>query len=491
MMDDRLTRRSLLAGLASGYFMSNTRLRAQPSDPATLAIDEARRLIAEKKLSPVELVRAYLARIERLNPRINAYITVMGDSALKQAQALEAEIAKGRSRGPLHGMPIALKDNIDTAGVKTTAASAVFADRVPKEDAVVVRKLREAGAVFLGKLNMHEFAYGGTSIVSAFGPVRNPWNTDYSPGGSSGGSAAAVAARLCAAALGTDTAASIRMPAAFCGVVGLKATHGLASIRGIIPLSESHDHVGPLARSVADSALVMTALTGFDALDPMSIVAERVNYRDAIGTAVAKFRIGIPRKPFFDDLDPEIRTAAENAIAVIRKLTAATADVTLPEAETFPALLGEIYAYHAEYVADAARRKLYQPLTLERILDGSKLPLAVYVEARRQMAILRNRAPEIFARVDLLVTPTTMRMQPTIASATADPTSEITLIRNTVPFNVLGIPTISIPCGFSRTGLPIGLQITGPRLGEARVLALAHAYEQATEWHRRTPKAFS
>jgi aspartyl-tRNA(Asn)/glutamyl-tRNA(Gln) amidotransferase subunit A len=487
MMDDGITRRSLLAGIAAGYFVSNARLHAQPTDPATLTIDDARRLIAGKKLSPVEITRAYLARIEKLNPRLNAYITVTGDSALKEAQALEDELAKGRIRGPLHGVPIALKDNIDTAGVKTTAASALLADRVPKEDAVVVRKLRDAGAVFLGKLNMHEFAYGGTSAVSHFGPVRNPWNTDYSPGGSSGGSAAAVAARLCAAALGTDTAASIRMPAAFCGVVGLKATHGLASIRGIIPLAESHDHVGPLARSVADSALIMSALAGFDPQDPMSIPAERVNYRAAVGAAVSKLRIGLPRKPFFDDLDPEITSAVESAITVIRKLTAATVDVTLPEAETFPALLGDIYAYHASDAADAARRKLYQPLTLQRILDGSKIPLPAYVEARRQMAILRNRVPEIFSRVDLLVTPTTMRMQPTIASATADPTSEITLIRNTVPFNVLGIPTISIPCGFSRAGLPIGLQISGPRLGESRVLALAHSYEQATEWHRRMP----
>lgn len=484
-MNDGLTRRTLLAGFVAGYFVSSTRLRAQPSDLTTLTIDEARRLIAEKKLSPVDLVRAYLARIEKVNPRINAYITVTSDSALQQAQALEAEIAKGKARSPLHGVPIALKDNIDTAGVRTTAASALFADRVPKDDAVVVRKLREAGAVFLGKLNMHEFAYGGTSVVSHFGPVRNPWNTDYSPGGSSGGSAAAVAARLCAAALGTDTAASIRMPAAFCNVVGLKATHGLASIRGIIPLAESHDHVGPLARSVADSALIMAALAGFDPLDPMSIVADPLSYRDAIGGVVSKLRIGIPRKPFFDDLDPEIDIAVENALAVIGKLTAGSVDVTLPAAGTSAALLGAAYAYHAEYVADAGRNTLYHPETLQRILNGSKIPLRDYVEARRQMAILRNRVPEIFARVDLLVTPTTMRMPPTIASTASD-LSDVIFIRNTVPFNVLGIPTISIPCGFSRAGLPIGLQISGPRLGEARVLALAHGYERATEWHRRT-----
>jgi aspartyl-tRNA(Asn)/glutamyl-tRNA(Gln) amidotransferase subunit A len=486
-MSDAITRRDLLAGVAAGMLATSARLRAQASDPTSLTIDDARRLLAGRKLSPVDLTRAYLARIEKLNPRLNAYITVTGDAALKQAQALEAELAKGRTRGPLHGVPIALKDNIDTAGIKTTAASALFADRVPAEDAVVVGKLRDAGAVFLGKLNMHEFAYGGTSAVSHVGPVRNPWNPDYSPGGSSGGSAAAVAARLCAAALGTDTAASIRMPAAFCGIVGLKATHGLASIRGIIPLSESHDHVGPLARSVADSALVMTALTGFDPRDPMSIVSERLNYRDAIGAAVSKLRIGIPRKPFFDDLDPEIASAVENAIGVIRKLTATIADVTLPAVDTLPALLGEVYAYHARDVADPARRKLYQPLTLERILDGSKIPLPAYVEARRQMTIARNTASEHFARVDVLITPTTMRMPPAVARAIAEAPSEIMLIRNTVPFNALGIPTISVPCGFTRAGLPIGLQISGPRLGESRVLALAHAYEQATEWHRRLP----
>ena len=210
------------------------------------------------------------------------------DQALEQARALEAELARGQRRGPLHGIPIGLKDNIDTAGILTTAASAVYADRIPGEDAECVRKLRDAGAVFLGKLNMHEFAYGGTSAVTHYGPVHNPWDLDDNPGGSSGGSAAAVAARLCAAALGTDTAASVRYPAACCGVAGLKATHGLASIRGIVPLSEFHDHVGPLARSVADCALVMTALAGFDPLDPVSIRAAREDYHAAIGREVRR-----------------------------------------------------------------------------------------------------------------------------------------------------------------------------------------------------------
>src|SRR5262245_36343808 len=284
MTNDSISRRDVLAAAAAGAaLMAGAGANAQPkpsqADELTrLTIAEAGKRIAARTLSPVDLTRAYLERIAKLNPRVNAYITVTADAALAQARALEAELASGRNRGPLHGIPIGLKDNIDTAGILTTAASAVYADRVPREDAPVVTKLRDAGAVFLGKLNMHEFAYGGTCAVTHYGPVRNPWNLDYTPGGSSGGSAAAVAARMCAAALGTDTAASIRLPAAYCGVAGLKATHGLASIRGIVPISETYDHVGPLARSVADCALVMEVLAGFDPLDPVSIRAERANW---------------------------------------------------------------------------------------------------------------------------------------------------------------------------------------------------------------------
>src|SRR6201988_4590191 len=251
-IEDPITRRGLMAGAAATAVLAAARTDAQrtPGDDLTkLSVAEAGRRIAARQLSPVELTRAYLERIESVDRRINSFITVTADRALEQARALEAEIARGQNRGPLHGIPVGLKDNIDTAGILTTAASAVYADRIPTEDAEVVRKLRDAGAIFLGKLNMHEFAYGGTSAVTHYGPVPNPWRLDVNPGGSSGGSAAAVAARLCAAALGTDTAASVRFPASCCGVAGLKATHGLASIRGIVPLSEMHDHVGPLARS--------------------------------------------------------------------------------------------------------------------------------------------------------------------------------------------------------------------------------------------------
>ncbi|HEX7238554.1 MAG TPA: amidase [Gammaproteobacteria bacterium] len=491
-IEDPITRRGLMAGAAATAVLAAARTDAQRArgndDLTKLSVAEAGRRIAARQLSPVELTRAYLERIESVDRRINSFITVTADRALEQARAAEAEIGRGQYRGPLHGVPLGLKDNIDTAGILTTAASAVYADRVPTEDAECVRKLRDAGAVLLGKLNMHEFAYGGTSAVTHYGPVHNPWDLDVNPGGSSGGSAAAVAARLCAAALGTDTAASVRFPASCCGIAGLKATHGLASIRGIVPLSEMHDHVGPLARSVEDAAIVMTALAGFDALDPVSIRAERQDYRAAIGSAVRGLRVGIPRAPFFMDLDPEIDSAARAAVDVLARLTSGTTrDVSISAPDTYALLDAETYAYHAPLLADAAKRALYQPLTLQRVMGGGSVPTGVYIEQRRKMQIARNTIDDVFKDVDVLVAPTNMVLPKTIAAVVANPAAEGSLIRNTLPFNVFGIPAISIPCGFTRAGLPIGMQIIGPRLGEARVLALAHAYEQATEWHRREP----
>jgi aspartyl-tRNA(Asn)/glutamyl-tRNA(Gln) amidotransferase subunit A len=490
MTGDGTTRRDIMTAVAVGAVLATTRAAAQRGrndDLTRLSIAEAGRRIAARDLSPVELTTAYLERIESVDGKLNSYITVTAEQALARARTLEAELARGRNRGPLHGIPIGLKDNIDTAGILTTAASAVYAERVPAENAECVRKLEQAGAVFLGKLNMHEFAYGGTSAVTHYGPVHNPWNLAHHPGGSSGGSAAAVAARLCAAALGTDTAASVRYPAACCGVAGLKATHGLASIRGIVPLSEMHDHVGPLARSVADCALVMTALAGFDALDPVSIRTEREDYHAAIGRDVRRLRIGIPRAPFFEQLDPEIDAAVNSAIEVLVGLTSPTRDVPISTPDTYGLLDAETYAYHAPLLADAAKRALYQPLTLERVQGGSRVTSQVYIEQRRQMQIARNTVDSLFEDVDILVAPTCMALPATIEAVLENPAAEGSLIRNTLPFNVLGIPAISVPCGFTRAGLPIGMQIIGPRLGEARVLALAHAYEQGSEWQRREP----
>jgi aspartyl-tRNA(Asn)/glutamyl-tRNA(Gln) amidotransferase subunit A len=491
--DNSTTRRDVLVGAAATAVLATARVSARDTrrddDLTRLSIADASRRIAARELSPVELTQAYLRRIESIDPRVNAFITVTAERALEQARALESELGRSGPRGPLHGIPIGLKDNIDTAGVRTTAASAVYADRIPTEDAECVRKLRDAGAIFLGKLNMHEFAFGGTCVVSDDGPVRNPWNLKFSPGGSSGGSGAAVSARLCAAALGTDTAASIRLPAAYCGVTGLKATHGIASIRGIVPLSEMHDHVGPLARSVGDCALVMNALVGFDPRDPVSIRTEPQDLRQAIGADVARLRIGIVHAPFFENLDPEIAAATNAALATLKAMTRGITELTLPAVDSFAVLGAEVYEYHASMVADPARRALYKPQTLGRILDGANVPATAYVAAHRRMILARNTVNDLLANVDVLIAPTAMRMPARIDAVVTDGPDDrdFDLIRNTLPFDVYGIPAISVPCGFTRAGLPIGLQIAGRRSGEAAVLALAHAYQVATDWHRREP----
>lgn len=463
--------------------------RAQTTQLTELTLEEAARLIRTRAVSPVELTRAYLARIERLNPRINAYITVTAEPALEQARALEAEVVRGRWRGPLHGIPIALKDNIDTAGLRTTAASALFASRVPDTDAAVWRRLQDAGAVLLGKLNMHELAYGGTSAITHFGPVHNPWNLEHIPGGSSGGSAAAVAARMCCVALGTDTLASIRLPAAYCGVTGLKATHGLASIRGIIPVAESLDHVGPICHSVADAALVLQAIAGFDPLDPVSVRADLPAYGAALPRPVGKLRIGVPREGYFEKLHPDVEAASRRALETLAGFAVEVRDVTLPPPGDFPTLLAEAHAWHERYLADPATRKLYNPVTLERLLAAGQFSAAQYIEARRQLALARNAIAAVFTDVDVLVTPTAPGLPERIDEAEnpAVAAGAESSVRNTAPFNLYGIPTISVPIGFSGTGLPIGLQISGPTLGELPMLALAHAYQQATDWHRRRP----
>src|ERR1700728_2931767 len=285
--------------------------------------------LRRKEISPVELTRACLDRIQKLNPTLNAFITVSADSALAEARAAEKEISRGEWRGPLHGIPVALKDIIDTAGTRTTAASSVFQDRIPVEDAEVVKRLRQAGAVILGKNNLHEFAYGGSSLISFSGNVHNPRNTAHIAGGSSGGSAAAVAAGLCYASIGTDTAGSIREPAALCGCVGIKPTYGRVSTRGVIPLSWSLDHVGPLAAAVSDAAVVLQAIAGYDPLDTNSVDVAASDYVSVLVESTKTLRIGIPRTYFYDDLHAEVRAAVEEALAVIRKRVAEIHDVRI------------------------------------------------------------------------------------------------------------------------------------------------------------------
>lgn len=440
-----------------------------------LTIAEVSELLRRKQISPVELTNSCLARIERLNPVINAFITVMHESALAQAREAENEIVAGNWRGPLHGIPIGLKDLIDTAGVKTTCGSALFADRVPTEDAEVVRRLKSAGAVLIGKQNLQEFAWGGTSTSSYFGPVHNPLDLDRIAGGSSGGSAAAVAAGMCFAAIGTDTGGSVREPAAFCGIVGLKPTYGRVSLRGVFPLSSSLDHVGPLCRSVKDAALMLEVIAGYDELDPTSVNAQVDSYSKALD-ASTKPRIGIVRRPYFENLDPDLERAMSDALKRIGDLSSDVIEIDLPST---PAAVQapEVYAVHSKYFATSP--ELYGRWMRERLEQAVKIDTVTYIEARQELDRLRRSVGEVFSKVDFLVTPTTRVPPITIEEAlimSPTPAGEVWLW-NTRPFNAYGFPTISIPCGFTHAGLPIGLQVSGPNFGEASLLSFAHAFE--------------
>jgi aspartyl-tRNA(Asn)/glutamyl-tRNA(Gln) amidotransferase subunit A len=403
----------------------------------------------------VELTKACLERIERVDPALNTFITVTADAALAEARAAESELARGRWRGPLHGIPIALKDLVDTGGVRTTAASGLFADRVPSRDAEVTRRLREAGAVCLGKLNMHELAYGASSVVSSFGPVSNPWVGGYTSGGSSSGPAVAVAARLCYGAVGSDTGGSIRQPAAFCNVVGLKPTYGRVSLRGVIPLSSTNDHVGPMTRSALDAALMLQAMAGYDPEDVTSIDLDVPDYAAAL-TGTEAVRLGLPRAHFFEGLHADVEAALDAALAVLAEITSSQTEVQVPVHEDTTVFRVEIYAYHRESMRRSP--ELYQPDTLERIQNGADVDAPTYMEARRRIDELRRRAGEIFHGVDLLVTPTTV--VPPFETSVAQTHEELRALelgtlRNTRPFNALGLPALSVPCGFTGGGLPI------------------------------------
>jgi aspartyl-tRNA(Asn)/glutamyl-tRNA(Gln) amidotransferase subunit A len=454
------------------------------------SIQKISELLRQGSVSPVELTEECLARVEKLNPRLNAFITVTEESALAQARQAESEIRRGEWRGPLHGVPLGLKDLIDTAGVRTTAASRLFQDRIPTEDAVVVRRLKAAGAVLLGKQNLHEFAYGGSSMVSFFGDVRNAWNAQHIAGGSSGGSATAVAAGLGYGALGTDTAGSIREPAALCGVVGLKPTYGRISTRGVLPLSVSLDHVGPIARTVADAAILLQAVAGYDGKDESSANVAVEDYVAALMKDLKPLRIGIPRKFFFEDLDPEIASAMTHALSGLVSLRAELREIELQVPTDRTLQSGEAYVVHAEFVARSP--ELYQPETLRRIRTGENISRESLGERRQELERQRHEIAATFTDLDLLVMPTTPIPAPAIAELKQNPDllrpRELLLLRNTRPINVWGLPAISIPCGFTLGGLPIGLQIVGPHWGEAKVLQLAQAYEQATAWHKREPR---
>jgi aspartyl-tRNA(Asn)/glutamyl-tRNA(Gln) amidotransferase subunit A len=434
-------------------------------------IAEASGQIWRREVSPVDLVRECLDAIERLNPSLNAFITVTAETALAEARQAEAEIQSGHWRGPLHGIPIGLKDLIDTAGVRTTAASAVFRDRVPSEDADVVKKLKAAGAVFIGKQNLHEFAYGGSSLISYFRPVRNPVNPEFIAGGSSGGSAAAVASGMCFAAIGTDTAGSIREPAALCGVVGLKPTYGRVSTRGIIPLSTCLDHAGPITRTVEDAAILLDA------------IAEKPgSYHERMSLGVSNFTLGIPRKYFFENVDQQILLAVEQAIEQLTALGCTLRELDLPINEDRTVFLFESHAYHRDKIASSP--ELYDPETLRRIRVGEEITESEYRSALLELQTTRQDILEKIREVDVVLTPTTPIPAPRISDLTEDISrlrpAEIVLLRNTRPMNVWGLPAISVPCGSTSEGLPIGLQIAGVQGEEGKVLRAARAFDRVT-----------
>jgi aspartyl-tRNA(Asn)/glutamyl-tRNA(Gln) amidotransferase subunit A len=471
--------------------MSNAATVAAADDLADLDLHEAATLVRQRKVSPVQLVQACLARIEALNPLINAFITVTAESALAQARQAEAEVHRGMWKGPLHGIPIALKDMIDTAGVRTTGASALFKDRIPREDAFVVQRLREGGAVLLGKLNMHELAFGPTTrATSFFGPVHNPWAPERVSGGSSGGSGAAVAAGLCFAALGSDTGGSIRQPAAFCGVVGLMPSYGRVSTRGTVPLSWSADHIGPMTRSVVDAALMLQAIAGYDPDEVTSYDMPVQDYSAGLRQSrTSRMRIGVARNPFFESLDAEINQAVDRAVSTFVKLGAEIHEVAVPMSSGRTVIQAEAFAYHSAHIATSP--ELYLPETLSKLRLGATIDIETYSKARLTLDQLRRTAPNIFRQIDVLLTPTTPVPPPKTSElpTTFDEimANDAVMWRNTRPFNLLAFPTISIPCGFTKLGMPIGLQLSGAPWQELQLLKAAHAYQRATNWHTRRP----
>jgi aspartyl-tRNA(Asn)/glutamyl-tRNA(Gln) amidotransferase subunit A len=387
---------------------------------------------------------------------------------------------------PLHGIPIALKDNIDTAGLRTTAASQVFLDRIPTQDAEIVTRLKAAGTICLGKLNLDEFAFEGTGTTSYFGPVHNPWNLEHITGGSSAGSAAALAAGLCYASVGSDDGGSVRIPASFCGITGFKTSYGRVSTRGVVPSAYSLDTVGPMTRSVEDAALMLQALAGFDPADSITSGAPVPDYAASLHAPLTKIRLGIARNYFFDDLQPEVATAMENAIQVLRPKVREVHDVVLPGLQIVKNGSYDVELLHFQAPFFQKTPELYHPWSRRQLTELGNVTAVNYVETLKRLRECRRDMRRVFEQVDVLILPTKRATAPTIA-ATIDESYKRPP-SNTAAFNQFGTPAISIPCGFSRDGLPIGLQIVGPAFGEPQVLAVAYAYQQATDWHMRHPK---
>jgi len=444
-----------------------------------LSLVEAAEQIRSRKLSSMELTLECLARIERLNPLLNAFITVTADLALEQAARADAEISSGNWRGPLHGIPIALKDLIDVAGVRTTAGSRQFGNRIATKDAAIVTQLERAGAVIVGKTNLHEFAFGGSGIVSAFRPAKNPWEITRITGGSSSGSAAAVAAGMCIAAIGTDTAGSVRVPAALCGVVGHRPSLGMLSNERIVPLAKSFDTPGPIARTVRDAVTILNCLTAPGA----------TKFSAGVDEPVTKLRMGVARN-LRDEADPEVAGCFYGAVEALSGMVAQVSEFDL-QWETPPAIRSyEIHRYHEKMLK--ATPELYDPRTLDRVRDTAGVSEDEYQRALRELTEF-NQSVRVFDTLDVVLSPTVPVAAPRIADLEALDSPSLRqfelryLLKNTFPFSSLWWPSVSVPCGFTGEGLPVGLQISAAPEADGVALRLAHAYEQATEWHKQVP----
>ena len=461
------------------------------ADPGQLTLTEAAVLIGRRQVSPLELTEAFIARSEALDPKLNAYFTRTFETARAEARVASDEVAAGRHRGPLHGIPFALKDLYETAGVRTTAGSRLRENHIPTADAHVVERLREAGAVFLGKLNMHEWALGATNINSYFPSPKNPWATDHITGGSSGGSGAAIAAGLCLGSLGSDTGGSIRIPASLCGVTGLKPTYGRVSLRGVVPLAWSLDHAGPMARTAFDCALILQAIAGFDPLDPASAEAPVPEYTAYLTRRLDGLRVGVPTNFFFDAdaVNAEVAAAVEAAAEELARLGATVRPLVVPGVEEAARangtmLVADAAAYHETIIRDHPEE--IAGTVLSRLRGGASVSGAAYARARRTQSEFKAGLRALYREVDLLVTPTTPVAAPAFPVGDSTATT-YALTRNTGAFNLAGLPAISVPCGFTTEGLPIGMMLIGRPWEEAIVLRAAHAYQQATDWHKRRP----
>lgn len=460
-----------------------------------MSAGELSRLIQAKEVSPVELVEAHLARIDATEPLLNSFITLLPEEARAAAQKAETEIQRGNYRGPLHGIPVGLKDLFNTAGVRTTSGSRIFDNFIPTEDCTVAARFLEAGAVLLGKLNMHQFAYGPTGENPDYGHMHNPWDPELVAGGSSGGSASAAAAGQCTITMGSDTGGSIRIPAALSGVVGHKPTYGLVSRHGLTPLSWSLDHPGPIVRTVEDAALTMNVIAGHDPKDVASAQVAVPDYRVALSGDVRGLRIGVPKEYFEVPLDPEVGQAVRDALSVLETMGAVVTEVSFPMFHdsspiSTAVLMAEAAAYHRDLLASDAD-KLYPPVRL-RLEGGLFISAADYLRAQQARTLFDREARQLLEQVDLLAGPTEPVTAPKLL-ATQVQVGEDTvgtvpaLTQYTRAYNLTGFPAISVPCGFSSSELPIALQLAGRPFDDATVLRAAHAYEQSTDWHRRRP----